>query len=140
MLEQRNAEAFNSGNLSNQRFGVGPLNQFADLYNQKESGQNILERLAREQVTKTFEENFDEDIALKRARGDELPSEEELLNQKKEDSKDFSEKLRFKEGVDVVEIAPKDEDFYHTTINLDALKARESAELIHKGTFVRGGK
>lgn len=140
-MEKRNKEAVESGDLSNQRIGEFPLKQFSEIYTQKEKGQEAFEQLTRKQVTKAFNENFDKGAEANRKtaliEGRKIPSEKELSNEKAKSLADFLTNLGFKEGVDVVGVAPKNQRFYHLFINTDKLRPTESAEIIHKGTYQR---
>ena len=136
-MEKRNKEAVESGDLSNQRIGEFPLMQFSEIYTQKEKGQVTFERLTRKQVTKAFDENFDKGIEAARIEGRKLPSTEQLVIDKKKLRDDFLANLGFKEGVDVVEVAPKNQQFYKLFINSSKLLPAESATIIHSGTYRR---
>ncbi len=136
-MEQRNKEAIESGELSNQRIGEFPLMQFSEIYTQKEKGEVAFERLTRKQVTKTFNENFDKGVEAARIEGRKLPSEEQLVIDKKKLRADFLANLGFKEGVEVVEVAPKNHQFYNLFINTSKLLPNESAKIIHNGTYQR---
>ena len=50
---------------------------------------------------------------------------------------EYEKNLGFKEGIDVVEVAPKNQDFYHLFINSNHLIPGESAKIIHSGTHQR---
>ena len=140
-MEQRNKEAVESGELSNQRIGEFPLMQFSEIYTQKEKGQRSFERLTREQVTQAFDENFDRGTTANREaarlEGRKFPSPKEILKEKEKLRADFLKNLGFKEGIDVVEVAPKNQDFYHLFINSNHLIPGESAKIIHSGTHQR---
>ncbi len=140
-MEQRNKEAVESGELSNQRIGEFPLMQFSQIYSQKEKGQRPFERLTREQVTQAFDKNFDSGTTAKREaarlEGSKFPSTKEISKEKENLRADFLNNLGFKEGVDVVEVAPKNQNFYHLFINSNNLIAGESAKMIHDGTHRR---
>ncbi len=140
-MEQRNKEAVESGELSNQRIGEFPLMQFSEIYTQKEKGQRPFERLTREQVTQAFDENFDRGTTANREaarlEGRKFPSPKEISKEKEKLRADFLKNLGFKEGIDVVEVAPKNQDFYHLFINSNHLIPGESAKIIHSGTHQR---
>lgn len=140
-MEQRNKEAVESGELSNQRIGEFPLMQFSEIYTQKEKGQVAFERLTRKHVTKAFNKNFDNGTKANREtariEGRKFPSEKELLKEKAKSLADFLANLGFKEGIDVVEVAPKKQQFYHLFINSSKLLPTESAKIIHGGTYQR---
>lgn len=140
-MEQRNKEAVESGELSNQRIGEFPLMQFSEIYTQKEKGQTSFERLTREQVTKAFNENFDKGTEANREtariEGRKFPSEKEILKEKAKTLADFLANLGFKDGIEVVEVAPKKQQFYHLCINSSKLLPTESAKIIHGGTYQR---
>lgn len=138
-MEQRNKEAVERGELSNQRIGTFPLMQFSRMYTQKEKGQVAFERLTRKQVTKAFNENIDKGIEAARIEGRKLPSAEQLAIDKKELLAEFLANLGFKEGVDVVKVAPKNQQFYNLFINSSKLLPNESAKIIHSGTHLRYG-
>lgn len=140
-MEQRNKEAVESGELSNQRIGEFPLMQFSEIYTQKETGQRSFERLTREQVTKAFDENFDRGTdnnrEAARLEGRKFPSPKEISKEKEKLRADFLKNLGFKEGIDVVEVAPKNQQFYKLFINSSKLLPNESATIIHSGTYQR---
>jgi hypothetical protein len=136
-MEKRNKEAVESGEVSNRRIGEFPLMQFSEIYTQKEKGQVAFERLTRMQVTKAFDENFDKGVEAGRLQGRKQPSNEQLAIDKKKLRADFLKNLGFKEGVDVVEIAPKNQQFYNLFINSSKLLPDESAKMIHRGTYQR---
>jgi hypothetical protein len=140
-MEKRNKEAVESGELSNQRIGEFPLMQFSEIYTQKEKGQVAVERLTRKQVTKAFNENFDNGTEANREtariEGRKFPSEKELSKEKAKSLANFLANLGFKEGIDVVEVAPKNQRFYHLFINSSKLLPTESAKIIHGGTYQR---
>jgi hypothetical protein len=115
-MEQRNKEAVESGELSNQRIGEFPLMQFSKIYTQKAQGQGAFERLTREQVTKSFDENFDKGIEDARKNGRKIPSNEQLLIDKDKLRAELLGNLGFKEGVDVVDVAPKNQHFYNLAV------------------------
>lgn len=133
-MEQRNKEAVKSGELSNQRIGVRPLMQFSELYTQKAKGQRAFERLTREQVTQAFDENFDKGIErdreFARLKGEPFPSPKKTLK----DKANFLKNLGFQEGVNLVEVAPRNQDFYHLLLNSNQLFPEESANVIHRRT------
>lgn len=143
-METRNKEAVEKGELSNLRVGAFPLTQFSKIYTQKEKGQVALERLTREQVTKTFDENFDNgtraDQEAARIAGREPPSEKELKEISEKKAKLRTEvltNLGFKEGIDVVEISPKNQRLYKLRIDSSKLSPDDSAKKIHDGTYQR---
>lgn len=139
-MEQRNREAVENGELSNQRIGEFPLMQFGEVYTQRGRRQMTLERLTREQVVQSFDDNFDKGIesALERARqqGRQLTLED-ILQEKKDSREKLLKNLGFTEGVDVVEIAPKNQDFYQMILNSSQSLPTASARLIHAGTHQR---
>jgi len=140
-MERRNTEAVASGELHNQRIGDFPLRQFSEVYTKKEKGQRTFERLTRDQVIRAFDENFDKGIAARHERdlsnGRVPKSPEEILREKEERRDTFLNNLGFKEGVDAVEVSPKNQDFYDFVVDSSRLTAEESAEIIHKGTYQR---
>ncbi len=124
-MEKRSREAAESGEFSNQRIGAFPLIQFSELYGE---GQPVLERLTREEAIKSFDENFDKGVAA--AEGGSLPSPEEILQDKEKQRATFLQNLGFKPGVDTVEIAPKNQWFYHAVLDTSRLSAEEAAKRI----------
>lgn len=130
-MEKRNKEAVKSGELSNRRIGEFPLMQFGNIYTRKEEGQRAFERLSREQVTKAFDENFDKGI-----REHESSSPARLMA-KESLRADLLRNLGFTEGVDVVDIVPKNRSFYHLILNSSQLLPEESANIIHHRTYER---
>jgi len=125
-MEKRNKEALENNDLGNQRVGVFPLEQFSQIYTQKEKVQKTIETLTRVEVTQIFEENFDKGVE---AGSLKVEDKEKYLAV-------FLKNLGFKEGVDIVEIAPKDQEFYQAI--MDTTKsAEETAKEISKGTSKR---
>lgn len=140
-MEKRNKEAMESGEFSNQRIGEFPLMQFSELYTQKGKRQAPFERLSREQVTQAFNENFDNGTNANREtariEGRKFPSEKELSKEKAESLANFLANLGFKDGIDVVEVAPKNQDSYTLFINSSQSPPSESAKIIHLGAHQR---
>lgn len=132
-MEQRNKEAIESGALSNQRIGAFPLQQFSEIYTQKENRQVGFERLTRSQVTHAFNENFDKGIEANR----ETAQANELSLEKEKSLASFLANLGFKEGIEEVEVAPRMQQFYHLFINSNELHPTASAKIIHDGTNQR---
>ncbi len=92
-------------------------------------------------MIKAFDQNFDKGVAADRERdianGRESRSEAEILKEKESRREIFLENLGFKEGVDVVEVAPKNQDFYNFFVDSEKLSAKKSAWIIHMGTNQR---
>ncbi len=122
-MGQRNKEAAKSGDLGNQRVGVFPLEQFSELYTQKEEGQTTLEKLKRKEVTESFEENYAKGVKANLLK---LENKDEALAV-------FLNNLGFKEGVDEVEIAPRNQKFYHAIMDTRS-SAKDIVKEISKGT------
>lgn len=121
-MEERNKEALEKED-GNDRIGVFPLEQFSELYTQKEEGQTTLEKLEREDVTKVFEKNYAEGVTAKLLKSED----------KDEALAVFLKNLGFKEGVDEVEIAPRNQEFYHAIVDTRESTV-EIAKKISKGT------
>lgn len=136
-MEKRNKEAVESGEFSNQRIGEFPLMQFSEIYTRKEKRQVAFERLSREQVTQAFDENFDKGVEADRKRKHQLPPEKQIALDKKRLRAEFLTNLGFKEGVDVVEVAPRNQQLYDLFINSSQFSPSQSAKLIHNGTHLR---
>ncbi len=143
-MEIRNKEANETGELSNQRIGEFPLTQFSELYTQKGTRQITFERLTRSQVTQTFDENYDKRVEADRKRveadrksGKKLPSDTQLLIHKKILRAECLTKLGFRNGIDEVEVAPKNQRLYHLILDSSRLPPTASAEIIHRGTYHR---
>ena len=136
-MEKRNQDAIVSGKLGNQRIGAFPLVQFSQIYSQRNAGQIGIELLTREQVTKSFDENFDNKVALDRLKGNKLPSDEQILIDKETMRREFLANLGFEDGIDAVEVTPKNQEFYSLFINSSVQRPEDSAELIHQGTYRR---
>lgn len=111
--------------------------QFSEIYTQKEKGQVAFERLSREQVTQAFDENFDKRIEAARREENKLPSEKQIAIDKKRLRAELLTNLGFKEGVDVVEVAPRNYKMYDLFINSSQFSPFKSAKLIHNGTHLR---
>lgn len=131
-MEKRNKEAEESGNLMNQRMGEFPLVQFSQIYTRKDSSQRTLEVITRKQATKAFNENFDKGIIGARSSGKTLPSEEQILRDKAKFRQFFLTDLGFVDDLDKVEIAPRNQHFYHFFLNSGILSATESAKILHE--------
>lgn len=129
-MEKRNKEAIESGEFSNLREGEFPFMQFSELYGPKKEGETSLERLTRSQVTKTFDENFDRGVEAARLAGDPLPPPEKILEDKEALRGEFLKNLGFKNGVEEVEIAPKNRWFYQQVIDSSKLTPGESAAML----------
>ena len=133
-MEKRNKEAIESGNLDNQRIGTFPLQQFSEIYTKKIEGQVAFESLNRNQVKKTFEENFNKRVEADRANGLKIPSENEIKKNKRELLAELLEKLGFEDGIDRVQVAPRDQHLYREIIDSSKLLPGQSAIIIHGGT------
>ena len=135
-MEQRNKEAQASGNLSNQRIGEFPFLQFSDLYSKKEVGQTTLEVITRQQAITTFDKHFDQGTADKirdhQAHNLPIPSAEEILMEKESTRQRFLENLGFEDGIDSVEIAPRNEHQYHFIIDSSRFAPIASAKFLHE--------
>jgi hypothetical protein len=136
-MERRNKEALESGELGNQRNGAFPFLQFSDIYSQKEKEQDVLDTITREQAITAFDANFDKGVEADSIRGMKLPSLDELQLMKDKKRAGMLKKLGFKEDVDAVEIAPKNQDFYHFMVNISYQLPEESTQMIHEGTSLR---
>lgn len=136
-MQKRNQEAQESGEYSNQRVGEFPLVQFSEIYTQKKGMQPTFELITREQALTAFNDNFERGVEFSRREGHPMPSEEDLLFDKRKFQAQFMENLGFKEGVDVIEVAPKDYDNYDLILNSKTLAVGESARVISSGTWQR---
>lgn len=136
-MEKRNKEAVESGDTDNQRIGAFPLEQFSRIYTQKKDYQNTFELVKREQAIKAFSENFDNGIENARRQRCEEEKLERMSLDKEQKLTKFLENLGFIDGVDEVEIAPKNQEFYHLFIDSNKLLPEQAAEIIHKGTYQR---
>lgn len=132
-MEKRNREAEERGNLMNQRMGEFPLVQFSQIYTQKDNNQRTLEVITRTQAIKAFDENYDKGIMGDRIAGRKLPSEEEILANKAKFCHSFLSDLGFVDGVDKVEIAPRNQHLYQIFLNSGILTAKDSAKILHEG-------
>lgn len=130
-MEKRNREAIECGNLINKRIGTFPLTQFSDLYTQKPAGTRTLEKITRDQATKTFDDNFDKRISVAPEEGWTLPSPAQIQIDKKRRRNEFLDKLGFKEGMAEVEVAPRDSHYYDSLLNSARLSPKQSATLLH---------
>lgn len=130
-MEKRNIEAFESGEFSNQRIGEFPLMQFSELYGPAKDGEAPIERLTREQVVKTFDENFDKGQMADPGGSSKL-SPAEVLKTKERLRGMLLKNLGFKSGVDVVEIAPKHSWTYNQVLDMSKLSPVELAKVIKK--------
>ena len=132
-MDKRNGRALENGEFSNQRIGEFPLMQFSEIYTQKKTqGQMGFERLTREQVIQAFDDNFEKGIEDARKMGRKIqPNDKDKLRA------ELLENLGFKEGVDVVDVAPKNPHFYNLALDTSKLLSGESAKIIHHGTYRR---
>lgn len=140
-MEERNQKAVKSGELSNQRIGEFPLMQFSRIYTQKGKGQRAFERLTQNQVTQTFDENFDKGTEKAREtanlKGEPFPTPKKISKEKKRLRDAFLKNLGFQEGINKVEVAPRNQNFYHLLLNSNQLFPDESANVIHRRTSER---
>ena len=136
-MEKRNRKAVEKGELSDQRYGEFPLMQFSDIYSVKCEGQRTFEQLTREQVITSYDENFDRGIEAARMNGSKLPSEEEIAKHKIWLRGELLNNLGFKEGVDMVEVTPKNPNYYDIYIDTSKQTPETSAQIIHRGTYKR---
>jgi hypothetical protein len=130
-MEKRNKEALESGQLSNQRVGEFPLMQFSEIYTQKEEGQGTFERLTRTQVTRDFDGNFDKGIEAARLEGRLSKSPEKVFIDKEKLRTIFLKNLGFREGIHVIEAAPRMQHQYHLIIDTSRTHPTESARIIY---------
>jgi len=137
-MEKRNKESAENKEFSNQRIGDFPLIQFSQIYGQRKNGQTTtFERLTRDQVIQTFNINFDRKIAANAQKGSKSLSETKLLADKESSLACILDNLGFKDGIDSVEIAPKNQHLYTHFINSSVLAPECSAKFIHAGTHQR---
>lgn len=136
-MDSRNKNAVKSGEFSNQRIGPFPLQQFSKLFGQKEQRQKSLEVITREFAIREFSDNYDKELEQAKKDGEpELPYHLQIEDKRKSEE-DLLKNLGFKEGLESVEIAPKKPHLYKGVINSGILKPKESAQIIHRGTFKR---
>lgn len=126
-MEKRSREAAESGEFSNERVGEFPLMQFSELYGPAKDGEASIERLTREQVVKSFDENFDKG---QKARPDEKVSPAEVLKIKERNRAALLKNLGFKSGVDAVEIAPKHRWVYTQILDMSKRPPDELAKAV----------
>lgn len=132
-MEQRNREARESGELGNQRVGAFPLIQFGEIYTKKQNEQRTLETVTRDQVTRAFNENFDQRIAQERQEGHSMPSNKEILIKKEGRCQKLLKKLGFTDNLDAVELAPRNQHLYDLILNSSRLMPTDSAQILHAG-------
>jgi hypothetical protein len=134
-MEKRNRDAVESGDLENQRVGTFPLMQFGQLYTQVENGEIPLETVTRSQVIKIFDENFDLRTEQAKLKGDPLPSDEEIQEDKEQQRQDLLKMLGFKNmSVSKVDIGPKHRRLYDMIVDTRNSSA-EIAKMLHEGTY-----
>lgn len=139
-MEQRNKEAWASGDFVDLRAGESTLMEFSEIYTQRQKRQMIFERLTRNQVVEAFNENFDKDVEHNR-RCNLLKLDPREVSVKRNQLRAiFLKNLGFKENVDVVEVAPRNQHLFHSFIDTSRLRPEESARMIHKGTHLRSPK
>jgi hypothetical protein len=132
-MNKRNREARESGNLDNLREGAFPFMQYSEIYSRKRPCQRTLEVITRQQAIQTFDENWDRGIAAARAKDIPLPPEGQILIDKADRRQGMLEKLGFEDGVDSVEIAPLNQQYYHSMIDSSRVTAEQSAAFLHRG-------
>jgi hypothetical protein len=135
-IEKRNREAIQNGELSNQRIGSFPLRQFSNVFGRNENGKKAFETLSRKEVTKVYLEHFDKGIEA--ASNDGLKdSPEEILLNRQSKLQNFLNNLGFKEGEEIVDIAPNKREVYNLFLNTAILSPELSAAIISASTYIR---
>lgn len=134
-MDDRNAKAFISGDFSNQRVGTFPLEQFSTLYGKKTKRQKTLEVIDRSWAKRVFHTKYDEELEQAKKDGESHLPEDLQREDKKKLTKIFLKNLGFEKGEYTVEVAPKNPHLYTSVIDSFELEPRESAEIIHRGTF-----
>jgi chloramphenicol 3-O-phosphotransferase len=130
----RNKEAIASGDLENQRIGVFPLLQFAELFTQVKNGEPHLETITRDQAIKTFNENFDLWIEQQKVNVNTMPASDETQPDRKEQLQELLTTLGFAdENTTEVKIGPKYKELYDIIVD-----TRNSPEEIAKMLHERG--
>lgn len=137
-LTERNQKAKQpDGDIRNFRDPLMPIGNFGELYTQKNGNEKGMEIIERLHATIAFNAHFDEMIEYAKQQRHSLPSEEQIGIDKVHSLKDFLSNLGFKEGLQVVEIEPRNKSHYNlifdTYKHRDERGLEEIAKILHAG-------
>lgn len=112
-LKERNRKAEESGgDIQNLRDPLMPIDNFSNLYTQAKEPGRGLETIKRDQAVAIYNDHFDQMIAYARKLGRDLPSDDVIARDKVDSLHEFLSNLGFKEGVDSVDVEPRNKEHY----------------------------
>jgi len=141
LTERNNKAKQPDGDIKNFRDPLMPIANFGELYTQKKGTGKGLETITHMQATTAFNDHFDEMIEYAKHRGSPLPSETQIIIDKKLFLIEFLSNLGFKDDLHVVEIEPRNKAHYNlifdTYEHRDEHGLAEIAKILHAGTYTQ---
>jgi hypothetical protein len=130
LIERNRKAQAPGGNPQNLRDPLMPIDNFANLYTQTKTAGQGLETITRDRAIEIHDHHFDKMIAYIKKIGRDLPPEEEIPNDKIESLQNFLSKLGFKEGLDSVEVEPRNKEDYNFIFDTHKYSEQVGSEMI----------
>ena len=130
-LVERNRKAEEpGGNPQNLRDPLMPIDNFGNLYTQAKEPGKGLEIIKRDRAVEIYNDHFDKMIAYARKLGRDLPEDEVIARDKVDSLNEFLSNLGFKEGVESVNVEPRNKEHYNFIFDTYKYGDTEGSETI----------